>query len=92
MEKWTQSYIPNQEAKECLLVRIAVAGKRHHVTATLIKKNIHSGLAHRLRDLVHYHHGGWHGSFQADVVLEKELGVLHLDPQLAEGDCVEYIF
>ena len=84
MEKWTQSYIPNQEAKECLLVRIAVAGKRHHVTATLIKKNIHSGLAHRFRGLVHYHHGGKHGSLQADMVLKKDPEVLHLDRQAAE--------
>ena len=30
-------------------------------------------------DLVHYHHGGKHGSMQADMVLEKELRVLHLD-------------
>ena len=28
-----------------------------------------------------YHHGGRHGSVQADMVPEKELRVLHLDPQ-----------
>jgi hypothetical protein len=27
---------------------------------------------------------------QADIVLEKELDILHLDPQAAEGDCVAY--
>ena len=27
-----------------------------------------------------------HGGGQADTVLEKELRVLHLDPQVAEGD------
>jgi hypothetical protein len=27
---------------------------------------------------------------QADVMLEKELGVLHLDLQVAAGDCVPY--
>ena len=26
----------------------------------------------------------------ADMVLEKELRVLHLDPQAAEGDCVSH--
>ena len=56
--------------------------------AILIKENIYLGLAYRFRGLVHYHHGGKHGSLQADMVLEKELRVLHLDQQAAEGDCV----
>ena len=29
--------------------------------------------------LVHHQHGGKHGSTKADMVLEKELKVLHLD-------------
>lgn len=29
-----------------------------------------------------------HGVMQTDIVLEKELGVLHLDPQAIEGDRV----
>ena len=37
-----------------------------------------------VRGLVHYCHGEKHGSVQADMVLEKELRVLHLDPQAAE--------
>ena len=40
--------------------------------------------------LAHYHHGGKHGGMQADMVLEKELRVLHLDPQVAKGDCVPH--
>lgn len=32
------------------------------------------------RGLIHYHHGRKRGSVQADVVLEKKLRVLHLDP------------
>jgi hypothetical protein len=51
--------------------------------ATLIKKNISLGLAYSLGALVHYHHG----SMQADVVLEKKLRVIHVDPISAEGDC-----
>jgi hypothetical protein len=47
--------------------------------ATLIKENIYLGLAYSFRGLVRYHHGGKHGSIQADLVLEKELRVLHLD-------------
>jgi hypothetical protein len=31
-----------------------------------------------------YHYGGKHGSIQVDMILEKEMRVLHLDPQ-AEG-------
>ena len=29
------------------------------------------GLAYSFRDSVHYHHGGKHGSIQADMVLEE---------------------
>ena len=41
------------------------------------------GLAYSFRGLVHYHHGGKHGSMQADMVLETELTVLYLDPKAA---------
>jgi hypothetical protein len=33
--------------------------------------------------LVHCHYGREHGSMQADMMLEKELRVLHLDPRAA---------
>jgi hypothetical protein len=36
-------------------------------------------LAYRFRGSVHYYHGRKHGSIQADVLLEKELGILHID-------------
>jgi hypothetical protein len=40
------------------------------------------------RSSVHYHHGGKHGGMHAivasqDIVFEKELRVLHLDPKSA---------
>ena len=41
------------------------------------------GLAYSFRGSVHYHHGKKHGSQQADMVLEKELRVLHFDPKAA---------
>ena len=31
-----------------------------------------------------------HVGVQADMVLEKELRVLHLDPQASEGNCVPH--
>jgi hypothetical protein len=40
------------------------------------------GLSYRLRDSVHYHHGGKHGSMQVDIVLE-EPRVLRLDRKAA---------
>ena len=40
-------------------------------------------LAYSFRGLIYYHHGEKHGSVQADMVLEKELRVLYLDPQRA---------
>jgi hypothetical protein len=49
--------------------------------ATLIKENISLELAFRFRGSVHYHHGGKHGSMQADMVLAMELRTLLLDPK-----------
>jgi hypothetical protein len=37
------------------------------------------GLAYRFKGPVHYNHGGKNGSIHADMVLKKELRVLHLD-------------
>lgn len=36
------------------------------------------------KGLVHYCHGVKHGDLQADVELERELRLLHLDPLAAE--------
>jgi len=52
--------------------------------ATLIKENTPLELAYSFRGSVHYH-GGKHGGVQADMVLEKELRVLHLDLKATEG-------
>jgi hypothetical protein len=39
------------------------------------------GLAYSLKGLVHFCHGRENGDTQEDIVLEKGLRVLHLDPQ-----------
>jgi hypothetical protein len=58
------------------------------IMAILIKENHLLGPAYNFRVLVYYHHGGsMHGIVQADMVLEKELSVSHLDPRAVEGDC-----
>jgi hypothetical protein len=44
------------------------------------KDNIYLGQAYNFKVSVHYN-GRKHGSIQADIVLEKELRVLHLDPK-----------
>ena len=54
--------------------------------ATLIKEKISLGLAYSFRGLVHYHCGGKHGGKQEDIVLQKELRVIHLDPQATDRD------
>ena len=41
------------------------------------------GAGLQFRGSVHCHHGGKHGSMQADVVLEKELEVTYPDPKTA---------
>jgi hypothetical protein len=38
------------------------------------------GLAYNFRGLVHYQLGRKHGGVQANMMLEKELRALHLDP------------
>jgi hypothetical protein len=48
--------------------------------ATLIRKHL-TGSGLQFRSSVHYHHGSRHGGTQADMVLEKELRVLHLGQQ-----------
>ena len=50
--------------------------------ATHIKVNTDLWLAHSFRGSIHYHHGGKHGSIQADMVLD-EPRVLHLDLKTA---------
>ena len=48
-----------------------------------VKSSIYLGLAYSFRGSVHYHHGGKHGSMQADMVLE-ELRVLGPDDRERE--------
>ena len=52
-------------------------------TLTIIKENPLLILAYYFAGLV-FNHGRKHGGFQADMVLEKELRVLHLGSQAAE--------
>ena len=47
--------------------------------ATLTKENISLKLACSFRGLVYYHHGGKYSSMQVEMVVKKELRVLHLD-------------
>jgi hypothetical protein len=43
------------------------------------------GAGSQFRGSVHYHHHGRkHGNVQADMVLKKELSILHLDSKAAE--------
>lgn len=58
--------------------------KRHpdHSNSYRGKHVIGAGL--QFRRLAHYCHGGKHGSVQAEMVLEMQLGILHLDWQQEE--------
>jgi hypothetical protein len=55
--------------------------------ATLVKDGISLRLAYSFRGLVHYHQGRKHGSVQADMVLEKNLRVLHRYLKAAAEKC-----
>jgi hypothetical protein len=52
--------------------------------------NTELGVAYSFRGSVHYCHDKKHGGRQADKGQEKELRVLHLDPQAAIGDYMLY--
>jgi hypothetical protein len=58
---------------------------------TAIKETISLGLAYSFRGLAHCRLGRKHGSMQADMVLEKELRVLHLDPKAKERNHVSVL-
>ena len=64
--------------------------KRHHDQGNSYKGKHLIGAGLQFRGSVHYHHGRKHGSIQADMVLEKELRVMHLHVHAAEGDCVSH--
>ena len=55
--------------------------KRYHDPGNSYKTKHLIGADLHFRGLVYY--GGKHGSVQADMVLEKNLGVLHLDLKAA---------
>ena len=54
-------------------------------TAALIDENI--SLAFSFRGLAYCRHVEKHGDMQKDMVLERDVRVLHLDLQAAEGEC-----
>ena len=64
-----------------VLVRVSVAVKRHNDLGNSYKGKHLLGLAYssEVESIVII--GGKHGNMQADMVLEKELRVLHLDQQ-----------
>ena len=63
-------------------LRVSIALKRHHDHGNSYKGSHFIGAGLQFRGLVH-HHGRKHGDMQADMVLEKELRVLHLALQAA---------
>ena len=66
----------------------AIAVKRHHDHdhGNSYKAKHLTGAGLQLESSVHCQHDRKHGSLQVDKVQEKELGVLHLDPQVAGRD------
>ena len=71
----SKCYLPGSR----VLVRVSIAVKRHHDHSNSYKGKHLTGAGLQFRDLVNYHHGRKHSGVQADVVLEREQRVLHLD-------------
>lgn len=65
----------------CLRISIAMKRHRDHRNSYKGKQLIRADL--EVSSLVHNSHGGKHGSTQADMVLQRWLGVLRLDPRAA---------
>jgi hypothetical protein len=59
--------------------------KRHHEQCNSYKGKHLIGAGLQFQGSAHYHHGRKHGSVQVDMVLEKMLRVLHLDPWQQKG-------
>ena len=74
----TQSLVPTS-----ILVRISAAVKRYQDHGNFYKEKHLIGLGYGFRGLVCYQHGG-------SMVLEKELRILPLEPQIAKGDCLPH--
>lgn len=55
--------------------------KRHHDHGSVHKEKHSIGAGFHLRGLAHCQQARKHGGMQTDIVLEKELGGLHQDPQ-----------
>ena len=61
---------------------------RHHDQGNSYKGQHLIGAALQFQGSVHYHHARIHWSIQADMVLEKELRILHLDLKAARKKTV----
>jgi len=68
------------------LVRFSVAMKRHHNHSNSYKGKHLIGAGLQFRGLVCYCHGRKHVGKQADLVLKRQLRVLHLDLKAAGSD------
>lgn len=69
-----------------VLVRVSMAVKRHHDHSNSYRGKHLIGTGLKFRGLAHCHQGGKHGDTQEDMVLEMQLGVLHLDRQAARRE------
>jgi hypothetical protein len=63
----------------CLGCGFIPVKRQNHPKATPVKGNIELGLAYSSKVLVHSCHSREHFNMQGEIVLEKELRVLHLD-------------
>jgi hypothetical protein len=70
-----------KQVGNCLRISAAVKRKYDHSNSYKEKHLIVTGLQFR-----RFNHGKKHDSMQVDMVLEKGLGILHLDPKTAEED------
>ena len=69
--------MPQTLVPTSVLVGASIAVKKQHDQGNSYKGQYFIGAGLQFSDLVHYHHGGKHGSVQADMALR----VLHLDPK-----------
>ena len=80
----SQSLVPTS-----VLVQISISVSRHHdrINSHIGKLLSGASLQFRVQSIIIM---VGHGSMQADVMLKKEMRLLHFDPQSTEGDCASH--
>lgn len=72
---------------QTVLVKVSIVVKRHNGHRKSHKEKRVIGADSQFQGFSHYYHGGKLGSVQADIVLEKDQRLLHVDRKALGNNC-----